>query len=59
VWSKRALALSRLKADADQDLVVFGGARIAHGLMLHRLIGEYRLTVHPVALGDGLDRCRL
>lgn len=43
-----------LKADADQDLVVFGGARIAHSLMRHRLIDEYRLTIHPVALGEGL-----
>ena len=33
---------------------MFGGARIAHSLMRHRLIDEYRLTIHPVALGEGL-----
>jgi dihydrofolate reductase len=44
----------KLKADADRDLVVFGGARIAHSLMRQRLIDEYRLTIHPVALGAGL-----
>lgn len=43
-----------LKREPGMDLVVFGGARIAHSLMRHRLIDEYRLTVHPVALGEGL-----
>lgn len=37
-----------------KDLIVFGGARIAHSLIQQRLIDEYRLTVHPVALGNGL-----
>jgi dihydrofolate reductase len=43
-----------LKREPGKDLVVFGGARIAHSLIAHRLIDEYRLTVHPVALGEGL-----
>ena len=43
-----------LKREPGKDLVVFGGARIAHSLIRHRLIDEYRLTVHPVALGAGL-----
>ena len=43
-----------LKREPGKDLVVFGGARIAHSLIRHRLIDEYRLTVHPVALGEGL-----
>jgi dihydrofolate reductase len=42
------------KQAADGDIVVFGGARFAHSLARHRLIDEYRLTVHPVALGEGL-----
>ena len=43
-----------LKREPGKDVVVFGGARVAHSLMRHRLIDEYRLTVHPVALGEGL-----
>lgn len=43
-----------LKREPGKDVVVFGGARIANSLMRHRLIDEYRLTIHPVALGDGL-----
>ncbi len=43
-----------LKREPGKDLVVFGGARIARSLIRHRLIDEYRLTVHPVALGEGL-----
>ncbi len=43
-----------LKREPGQDMVVFGGARIANSLMRHCLIDEYRLTIHPVALGQGL-----
>lgn len=42
------------KAEAGKDIVVFGGARIANSLIRERLVDEYRLTVHPVALGEGL-----
>jgi dihydrofolate reductase len=35
-------------------MVVFGGARIANSLIRARLVDEYRLTIHPVALGEGL-----
>src|SRR6187397_1654646 len=38
------------KRAGEGDLVCFGGARVAHSLARHRLIDEYRLTVHPVAL---------
>ena len=47
--------IPELKGEAGRDMVVFGGARIAHSLIRHRLIDEYRLTVHPVALGEGLS----
>ncbi len=43
-----------LKREPGKDIVVFGGARIANSLIGHRLIDEYRLTIHPVALGQGL-----
>jgi dihydrofolate reductase len=42
------------KQAGEGDLVCFGGAHFAHSLARHRLIDEYRLTVHPVALGEGL-----
>jgi len=42
------------KAEGGKDIVVFGGARIANSLIRERLVDEYRLTVHPVALGAGL-----
>lgn len=46
--------IPELKQAGEGDIVLFGGARIAHSLARHRLIDEYRLTVHPVALGEGL-----
>lgn len=46
--------IPRLKRTGEGDLVCFGGAKLAHSLARHRLIDEYRLTVHPVALGAGL-----
>jgi dihydrofolate reductase len=45
--------IPRLKAEPGGDIVVFGGPRFAHGLIRHRLVDEYRLTVHPIALGGG------
>ncbi|MBA3864794.1 MAG: dihydrofolate reductase [Solirubrobacterales bacterium] len=42
------------KAEGGKDIVVFGGARIANSLIRERLVDEYRLTIHPVALGEGL-----
>jgi dihydrofolate reductase len=61
-WSNAQLSrapledeIPALKREPGNDLVVFGGARIAHSLIRHRLIDEYRLTVHPVALGKGLS----
>jgi dihydrofolate reductase len=60
-WSNARLSrapleaeIPALKREPGKDLIVFGGARIAHSLIRHRLIDEYRLTVHPVALGEGL-----
>jgi dihydrofolate reductase len=54
--SRRPIAeeIPERKAEDGKDIVVFGGARIANSLIRERLVDEYRLTVHPVALGDGL-----
>ena len=46
--------IGELKQAGEGDVVCFGGARLAHSLARARLIDEYRLTVHPVALGAGL-----
>jgi dihydrofolate reductase len=46
--------IAALKREPGKDIAVFGGARIAHSLIRDRLIDEYRLTIHPVALGRGL-----
>jgi dihydrofolate reductase len=43
-----------LKGEPGHDIICFGGAQFAHSLARHGLIDEYRLTIHPVALGDGL-----
>ena len=43
----------RLKAEPGGDIVVFGGPRFAHSLIRHRLVDEFRLTIHPIALGSG------
>ena len=47
--------LSRRSHGAGQDIVAFGGGHFAHSLIRARLVDEYRLTVHPVALGDGIS----
>jgi dihydrofolate reductase len=46
--------IAELKREDGKDIMVFGGARIANGLIREKLVDEYRLTVHPVALGEGL-----
>jgi dihydrofolate reductase len=47
--------IPRLKREPGKDMAVFGGGHFAHSLIRARLVDEYRLTVHPVALGDGLS----
>lgn len=46
--------IPELKREPGKDMVVFGGASFARSLAAHDLIDEYRINVHPVALGDGL-----
>jgi dihydrofolate reductase len=55
--TRRPLAeeVPELKEQATKDLAVFGGARIAHSVIRERLVDEYRLTMHPVMLGEGLS----
>src|SRR3954470_23595404 len=46
--------IPRLKAEPGGDIVVFGGPTFAHSLIRDRLVDEYRLTVHAIALGSAL-----
>jgi dihydrofolate reductase len=60
-WRNAAVAdgalaeeVTRLKRLPGQDILAHGGAGFARSLVRHNLIDEYRLLVHPVALGRGL-----
>lgn len=59
-WANSRLAtgspaeeIARLKQREGQSIGVAGGARFAQSLSKDGLIDEYRLTIHPVALGSG------
>jgi dihydrofolate reductase len=43
--------IARLKAQPGKDILAHGGANFAQELAAHGLIDEYKLMVHPVALG--------
>jgi dihydrofolate reductase len=49
-----ATEIERLKQQPGKDILAHGGARFAQSLVRSGLIDEYRLVVHPVALGAGL-----
>lgn len=50
-----ASEVRRLKAEPGKDLVLFAGATLARAFIELDLLDEWRLMVHPVALGAGLD----
>lgn len=54
--AKRAVEeeVARLKEQSGKHIFVPGGARLAQSMSRLGLIDEYRLLVHPVALGSGL-----
>lgn len=47
--------IARLKQQAGKDMLAHGGASFARSLVQSGLVDEYRLLVHPVALGKGLS----
>jgi len=47
--------IPELKREGGKDIVVFGGGHFGHSVIRARLADELRLTVHPVALGDGIS----
>jgi dihydrofolate reductase len=48
-----AREVARLKAGPGGEIVAHGGARFAQSLTQLGLVDEYRLYVHPVAVGTG------
>jgi dihydrofolate reductase len=46
--------IARLKAGDGKPIVAHGGASFARSLIAANLVDEYALTVHPIALGEGL-----
>jgi dihydrofolate reductase len=46
-------AVSKLKQEADGDVVVHGSAQLVQTLIEHDLVDELRLMVFPVVLGTG------
>lgn len=50
----RAEDVTKMKREANKDLVLFAGATLASAFIHLDLIDEYRLMVHPVVLGRGL-----
>lgn len=46
--------VARLRAQADENVVVFGSGRLVWALQRLGLVDEYHLLVQPVALGAGL-----
>ena len=48
-----AVAVSILKQEPGQDIVIHGSPGLIRSLMPHDLIDEYRLLVYPILLGRG------
>ena len=46
--------ITQLKHEGTGNLIAWGGASFAQSLTRLGLIDEYRLVLHPVALGEGL-----
>jgi dihydrofolate reductase len=46
--------IKALKQESGKDILAHGGAGFAQSLVKSGLIDEYRLLIHPVALGTGL-----
>jgi dihydrofolate reductase len=46
--------ITSLKRESGGDIMAHGGARFVQALSKQGLIDEYRLVIHPVALGSGM-----
>jgi dihydrofolate reductase len=47
--------IGRLKREPGNDLIAYGGATFDQALSRLGLVDEYRLMIHPAALGAGLS----
>ncbi|WP_343703955.1 dihydrofolate reductase family protein [Chitinophaga sp.] len=47
--------VNKLKRQPGKDLVIFGSPGLSKNLMNLGLIDEYKLTLHPVILGEGIS----
>jgi dihydrofolate reductase len=47
--------VKKLKQQPGKDLVIFGSPGLATTFMDLGLIDEYKLTVHPIILGNGIS----
>ncbi len=45
--------ISKLKQDAEQDIVIHGSGELINTLLPYGVIDEFRLMVFPIVLGDG------
>jgi dihydrofolate reductase len=50
--------VSKIKDEADKDLVIFGHGQFSHTLLEHGLLDVLRFAVHPVVVGDSLGPFR-
>ena len=46
-------AVTKLKQEPGQDILVGGSATLVQALMRHELVDELRLAVYPLVLGTG------
>ncbi|CAI3127090.1 putative protein YyaP [Acinetobacter calcoaceticus] len=46
--------INKLKQQPGKDMVILGSPRFAHYLMQLNLIDEYKITISPVLIGNGL-----
>ena len=46
-------AITNLRQQDGQDIIVHGSATLVHTLMQHDLVDRYRLLVYPLVLGTG------
>ncbi len=47
--------VNKLKQQPGKDLVIFGSPGLAKNLMKLGLIDEFKITLHPVILGEGIS----